>query len=151
MSSTQSVSDRFVQLFTYKIAEFWIYYKASNIISHLRSLLLHDVLQILKQRTVWPCTSYRLHVSEHSCLHLLLTFLCFLSPFSYVILFPLLIPVLRIRIRENTGSGSFIHKKTPCYSNDLVIKLSKTQFPPNNFLIFDFKCHMMFRFGEKMP
>ena len=31
-------------------------------------------------------------------------------------------PVLRIRIRENIGSGLFIHKKTPCYSNFLVIK-----------------------------
>ena len=36
--------------------------------------------------------------------------------------------VTRIRIRENTGSGSCIHKKTPCYSNFLVIKLSKIQF-----------------------
>ena len=33
-----------------------------------------------------------------------------------------------------SGSGSFIHIKTPCYSNLLVIKLSKTQFRPNNFL-----------------
>ena len=33
-----------------------------------------------------------------------------------------------------SGSGSFIHKKTPCYSNFLVIKLSKIQFRPNNFL-----------------
>ena len=51
--------------------------------------------------------------------------------------------VTRIRIRENTGSGSgtFIHKKTPCYSNFLVIKLSKTQFRPNNFFIFDFMWH----------
>ena len=57
------------------------------------------------------------------------------------------------RIRENTGSGSgsFIYKKAPCYSNCLVIKLSKIQFRPNNFLIFDFKCHRMFRFGKKMP
>ena len=54
--------------------------------------------------------------------------------------------VTRIRIRENTrsGSGSFIHKKTPCYSNFLVIKLSKTQFCLNNFLIFDFKWHNNF-------
>ena len=49
------------------------------------------------------------------------------------------------------GSGSFIHKKTPCYSNFLVIKLSKIQFRPNNFFIFDFKWHRMFRFGKKMP
>ena len=57
--------------------------------------------------------------------------------------------------------GSFIHKKTRCYSNFLIIKLSKIQFRPNNFLIFDFKwhnnfyldfkCHIMVRFGEKMP
>ena len=42
----------------------------------------------------------------------------------------------RIRIQDNTGSGSgsFIHKKTSCYSNFLVIKLSKIQFRPNNFL-----------------
>ena len=50
------------------------------------------------------------------------------------------------RIRENTGygSGSFINKNTPCYSNFLVINLSKTQFRPNNFLIFDFKWHNNF-------
>ena len=42
--------------------------------------------------------------------------------------------VTRIRIWENTGSGSFIHKKTPCYSNFLVIKLSKIHFRPNNLL-----------------
>ena len=47
-----------------------------------------------------------------------------------------LVTRIRIRIRENTGSGSgsFIHKKTPCYSNFLVIKLSKIQFRQNNFL-----------------
>ena len=32
------------------------------------------------------------------------------------------------------GSGSFIHKKTPCYSNVIVIKLSKIQFRLNNVL-----------------
>ena len=51
-----------------------------------------------------------------------------------------------LRIRENTGSGSgsFIHKKTPCYSNFLVIKLSKIQFRPKNIFIFDFKWHNNF-------
>ena len=46
--------------------------------------------------------------------------------------------------KTGSGSGSFIHKKTPCYSNFLVIKLSKTQFRPNNFLTFDFKRHNSF-------
>ena len=41
--------------------------------------------------------------------------------------------------------------KDPCSLNFLVIKLSKIQFRPNNFFIFDFKCHRMFRFGKKMP
>ena len=47
-----------------------------------------------------------------------------------------LVTRIRIRIWENTGSGSgsFIHKKTPCYSNFLVIKLYKIQFRPKNFL-----------------
>ena len=53
--------------------------------------------------------------------------------------------VTRIRIRENTGSGSgSFHKKTPCYSNFLVIKLPKIQFRPKNFFIFDFKWHSNF-------
>ena len=35
-------------------------------------------------------------------------------------------------------------QKDPMLSNFLVIKLSKTQFRPNNFLIFDFKWHNNF-------
>ena len=68
-----------------------------------------------------------------------------------------LLPVLRIRsfwvtrIRENTGSGSgsFIHKKTPCNLIFLVkyhcLKYSFVQL----IFIFDFKCHKMIRFAIK--
>ena len=42
-------------------------------------------------------------------------------------------------------------QKDPMLFKFLVIKLSKIQFRPKNFFIFDFKCHMMFRFGGKMP
>ena len=41
---------------------------------------------------------------------------------------------IRIQIRENTGSEFSNHKKTPFNSNFLVIKLSKIQFRPNNFI-----------------
>ena len=50
-------------------------------------------------------------------------------------------PVLRIRIRIRSDSvflghpDPFIHKQTPCYSNFLVIKLSKIQFRPNIFFL----------------
>ena len=57
-------------------------------------------------------------------------------------------PVLRIRIREKTESGSFIHKKTPVFLIFSLYKLPKIQFCQN---YFDFKCHKMFRFGKKMP
>ena len=42
--------------------------------------------------------------------------------------------VNRIRIRENTGSGSFIYKNTPVIYISRYIKLSKIQFCQNNFL-----------------
>ena len=42
--------------------------------------------------------------------------------------------VTRIRIRENTGSGSFIHKKDPVFQISRYIKLPKIQFRQNNFL-----------------
>ena len=38
------------------------------------------------------------------------------------------------------GSGSFIHKKTLCYSNFLGIKLSKIQFRQNIFLSLIWRC-----------
>ena len=72
--------------------------------------------------------------------------------------------VLRIRIRSDPvflghpdpDPGKYririlYPQKDPCNSKFLVIKLSKKQFRPNNFVIFDFKCHRMFRFGKEIP
>ena len=45
--------------------------------------------------------------------------------------------------------GSFIHKKTSVIQVFRYIQLSKIEFRPNNFFIFDFKGHTMFRFVRK--
>ena len=50
---------------------------------------------------------------------------------------------------KNTGSGSFINKKTPVILIFSSIKLSKIQFSQSNFFIPDFKCHKIVRFCTK--
>ena len=60
--------------------------------------------------------------------HFLIVFISVADPDPDPVFF-----VTRIRINTGSRSGSFVYKKTPCYSNFLVIKLSKIQFRPNNF------------------